>query len=125
MAFIDNFYVLAVDLWFLLYVGGILVPLMTGIYLANVEVEYRTKSASMANMFYYVFGFAPAPYIWGLVQNATGGKHSRWGLGSTVMMTVPPAIFISIAVLVKNRQEREKIQDKEERKLAINQIELN
>jgi MFS transporter, Spinster family, sphingosine-1-phosphate transporter len=98
--FIDNFYLLAVNLWFYLYIGGLLVPLMTGIYLANVEVEYRTKSASMANMFYEAFGFAPAPYIWGLVQNATGGKHSRWGLGSTVLMNFPPVIFLLIAVLV-------------------------
>jgi hypothetical protein len=65
--FIDNFYLLAVNLWFYLYLGGILVPLMTGVYLANVEVEYRTKSSSMANIFYEAFGFAPAPYIYGWV----------------------------------------------------------
>jgi MFS transporter, Spinster family, sphingosine-1-phosphate transporter len=40
--FIDNFYLIAVNLWFYLYIGGLLVPLMTGTFLANVEVEYRT-----------------------------------------------------------------------------------
>jgi len=100
--FLDNFYLIAINLWFYLYIGGLLVPLMTGIYLANVEVEYRTQSSSMANIFYEAFGFAPAPYIWGLIQNATGGKYSRWGLGSTILMNWPPVVFLTIAVIYQN-----------------------
>jgi hypothetical protein len=53
----------------------------------------------MANMFYEAFGFAPAPYVWGYVQNATGGKHSRWGLGTVVMMNFPPILFLTIAII--------------------------
>jgi len=97
--FIDDFTLIAINLWFYLFIGGLFLPLMTGIYLANVEVEYRTQSSSMANMIYEALGFAPAPYIWGYIQNSTGGKHSRWGLGSTVLMNWPPVIFLTIAVL--------------------------
>jgi hypothetical protein len=67
MTLFDNFWYFAIDLWFFLFVGGITVPLLTGVFLANVEVDYRTKASSMANIFYELFGFAPAPYIWGAV----------------------------------------------------------
>ena len=42
MPFIDNIMFITVDLWMYLFFGGIAVPLMTGIFLANVDIEHRT-----------------------------------------------------------------------------------
>lgn len=99
MALFNNFWYFAINLWLYLFVGGILVPLLTGVFLANVEVDYRTKASSMANIFYELFGFAPAPYIWGAIQTATGGKKSRWGLISTLCFSALPLIFTAIALI--------------------------
>lgn len=105
LPFLDNFYLICVDLWFYLYIGGMLVPLITGIYLANVEEEYRTTASSMANIFYEAFGYSPAPYLYGVVQNATGGKMSRWGLISTLLVNVPPIIFCMVGVLYQTYRD--------------------
>ena len=64
---LDNFYLVCILLWLYLLVGGMLVPLATGTYLANVEEEYRTVASAMANIFYEAFGYAPAPYVYGIV----------------------------------------------------------
>lgn len=83
-------------------------PLLTGVFLASVEADYRTKASSMANIFYEAFGFAPAPYIWGAIQTATGGKKSRWGLISTMCFCVLPMFFITIGVLHQRGSEEER-----------------
>jgi len=106
LPFLNNFYLICIALWFYLFVGGMLVPLITGIYLANVEEEYRTTASSMANIFYEAFGFSPAPYIYGVVQNATGGKMSRWGLISTLMVNIPPIILMMIGVLYQTYRDK-------------------
>ena len=67
LPFLNNFYFVVIDLWLYLFMGGMVVPLMTGIYLANVEEENRTTSSALANIFYELFGYAPAPYMWGVV----------------------------------------------------------
>jgi len=67
LPFLNDFYLICIDLWFYLFMGGMIVPLMTGVYLANVEEEYRTTSSALACIFYEAFGYAPAPYIWGVV----------------------------------------------------------
>ena len=98
MPMFDNFWYFAIDLWLTLFIGGIAVPLLTGVFLASVEVDYRTKASSMANIFYELFGFAPAPYIWGAIQQATGGKKSRWGFICTLIILVLPIGFLIAAV---------------------------
>ena len=50
--FIDNFYVLSTVIWIYIFVGGIGVPLMTGIFLEHVELENRTQSTSLGNFFF-------------------------------------------------------------------------
>ena len=67
MSWFNNFYAVVINLWLYLFIGGICVPLLTGIFLAHVEIEFRTQSSAMANMFYQAFGFAPAPFIWGAI----------------------------------------------------------
>ena len=107
LPFLDNFYLICTDLWFYLFMGGMIVPLMTGCYLANVEEEYRTTASALANIFYFAFGCAPAPYIWGVVQKATGGKMSRWGLITTLLVNIPPIILMIIAVAYQSYKEEE------------------
>jgi hypothetical protein len=42
MSWFDSFYAVVINLWIYLFTGGICVPLLTGIFLAHVEIEYRT-----------------------------------------------------------------------------------
>ena len=98
LAIVDNFWLFCIDLWLYLFVGGMLVPLITGTYLANVEEEYRTTASALANIIYELFGCAPAPYLYGLVQGATGGSKSKWGLATTLMINIPALILVFVGV---------------------------
>jgi len=42
MSWFASFYAVIINLWIYLFTGGICVPLLTGIFLAHVEIEYRT-----------------------------------------------------------------------------------
>jgi MFS transporter, Spinster family, sphingosine-1-phosphate transporter len=55
-----------------LFFGGLAVPVMTGYMIAQVPYRMRTLANSLANMFYNLFGFFPAPSIYGLVYEAAG-----------------------------------------------------
>jgi hypothetical protein len=105
LPFLNDFFAFCACLWLYLFVGGMLVPLITGVYLANVEEADRTKASALANMLYEGLGYSPAPFVYGLVQQATGGKKSRWGLISTLMVNIPPVIFCMIGVLYQNYRD--------------------
>jgi MFS family permease len=45
--------------------GGILMPAATGIMLNQVPASMRTASNSIANLSYNLFGYVPAPYLYG------------------------------------------------------------
>jgi len=42
MSWFDNYFAVIINLWIYLFTGGVCVPLITGIFLANIEMEYRT-----------------------------------------------------------------------------------
>jgi MFS family permease len=71
-----------------------MLPLATGLMLSTVEPELRPKANALANISYNLLGFLPAPYIYGLITDQTGGKYSRWGLMFTAFMNVP--IFLCL-----------------------------
>lgn len=84
-------------LWMLLFFGGLMLPLQTGLMLSTVEPELRPKANALAYFCYNLLGFLPGPYIYGLVTDATGGKTSRWGLVATGAINVPLAFCLLMA----------------------------
>lgn len=101
-----------VMLFFALAGGGILQVTCTGLMLSQVAPSLRPKANALAAFFFNVLGYLPAPYIYGLVAQATtsselvDGKpvYSRWGLVVTLSMTVPAAMFLGVAMICKARQ---------------------
>lgn len=55
----------------------------------------RTTGNSLSNCFSNLFGYLPAPYIYGFVQGVTGGSQSVWGL-----FALECAGILSIIVLI-------------------------
>lgn len=75
-----SIYFLSLCLLIQLLFGGFTVPVITGYMLAQVPPNLRTLANSIANLFYNLLGFFPAPSIYGIVYQATGGGSSRYGL---------------------------------------------
>jgi MFS family permease len=55
-------------IWLLLFNGAFLVPTLTGIMLNSVEESKKTTANSLATLGYNLFGYLPAPVIYGFVS---------------------------------------------------------
>jgi len=98
LPFISDFWVTLISLWGYLFFGGILVPVMTTYMLNSIEDEAeRAIGNSFANVLYYGLGYLPSPFMWGFVQDQTGGTHSKWGLVANLGMNLPPIIMLLLA----------------------------
>jgi MFS family permease len=58
-------YAVAAFMTLQLFGGGLIMPVATGIMLNLVTVRMRTNANSIANLSYNLFGYVPAPYIYG------------------------------------------------------------
>lgn len=67
MPFANCFAWCIILMWLVLFFGGILLPLFTGIMLSTVEAELRPKANSIANLCYNLFGWLPAPFMYGTI----------------------------------------------------------
>jgi len=64
----DDFYVIAVLIWFLLFTGGFVMPPMTGIMLSSVKASERAQAMSTATLIYNLCGYLPGPVIYGFIS---------------------------------------------------------
>ena len=65
-------YVVLVLLSIALFACGAIVPGATGIYISSVSPQYRTTATSISVVMFNVLGYFGAPFISGLVMNASG-----------------------------------------------------
>lgn len=65
--FMDNAPLVLLLLWLAIFNGGMLVPILTSLMLSVVQPELRPQATAIANIFYNVFGYIPAPFIYGIV----------------------------------------------------------
>ena len=92
------FYVL---LWIYLFFGGCMTPLMTCVMISCVEPEMRANANAVANLSYNLFGYLPAPFVYGLITSYTGGEDSNVGLIVTFSQNIPVVILITGALFYK------------------------
>lgn len=64
-----------------------------------MKPELRPISNSLANLLYNLLGWIPAPVLYGIVSEQTGGKKSRWGMFMTFAVNVLVLLFITITKL--------------------------
>jgi len=55
-------------IWLTLFVGAFILPTITGIMLNSVDTARKTTANSIATLSYNLFGFLPAPCIYGYVS---------------------------------------------------------
>jgi len=63
-----------------LFFGGMVMPPATGMMLNMVPQNMRTVCNSTANICYNMFGYVPAPYIYGYMYQKYGQGKSHAGL---------------------------------------------
>jgi len=83
-------------IWLLLFSGAFLVPTLTGIMLNSVEESKKTTASSIATLGYNLFGYLPAPVIYGFISSRGSDivLSSRYALGAILSTSI--IIFIEI-----------------------------
>ena len=61
-------------LWLVLFCGGFVLPQITGMLMESVGKYQKTSANSVANLAYNLFGYLPAPGLYGIIATATGGQ---------------------------------------------------
>lgn len=104
--FIDSFYIVLALMWSLLFCGGFILPILTGILLNSVGLYERTVANSLANLSYNLLGYLPAPSVYGLICSLTGGEKSRWGLTVLMYWTIFSSGCLFITLMIKLTQAK-------------------
>ena len=71
----------------------------------------RTNGNSLANMFYNLLGFFPAPSIYGIVYQSFGSGESRMGLASIQFFGIGALLFLVPAVIRRRIRDKTEMQD--------------
>ncbi len=121
--FISSVPLFVIFIWLLLFFGGSIVPGLTGktkplnlnigIMLCSIPEGIKEVAYSFTHLCYNLFGYLPAPILYGLVNNVTGCEKSRCGLGFLMMFSVLGVGFLFTATLTSRKLLEEKAKEKE------------
>lgn len=77
-----------------------------------IPAELRPQSYALVQFSYNLFGFMPAPYLYGLVVKATETPEqpSRYGMVLTFWIQIPACLFCTYSCYVKSQAEKRKEQ---------------
>ena len=102
VVFINQFFVFTSLVWLLLFFGGFILPSMTGIMLNTVDSSLKTSANSLAYLSYNLFGYLPAPSVYGWIYDYGDGGNAKTALGALMFMPVfIVGSFITAAYIIK------------------------
>jgi len=71
---------------------------MTGMMLSTVSVQQKTSANSLANLSYNIFGFLPAPFIYGAIYDMGEGNNGRLAMGVLMFSSALSIVCLLIVV---------------------------
>jgi len=93
--------------WFCLFLGGFIMPGLTGIMINAAPKRHRAIGNSVAYFSYNLFGFIPGPLVYGIVQSYTG-TESRLGMTILVYSLIISFCFLWLACCGMSSMKTEK-----------------
>eukprot|EP00356_Strombidium_inclinatum_P010672 CAMPEP_0170481786 /NCGR_PEP_ID=MMETSP0208-20121228/2090_1 /TAXON_ID=197538 /ORGANISM="Strombidium inclinatum, Strain S3" /LENGTH=278 /DNA_ID=CAMNT_0010754551 /DNA_START=1189 /DNA_END=2024 /DNA_ORIENTATION=- len=109
--FTNDFYKVALLLWGLLFFGGFILPPVTGIMINSVGEYQKSSANSMANLCYNLLGYLPAPQLYGLISDLTGGETSKWSMGFLMYSTIFTIAMLIIGIKEMIRRQSELVNE--------------
>lgn len=104
--FTDTFENFAFEIWFVLFFGGFILPPVTGIMLNSVPENKRTSANSVANIFYSLFGYLPAPSFYGMVSSIVPEVDSKVPMGCLMYSTLLTISILWLGIYSKIKKDR-------------------
>lgn len=73
LPFINSIVAQFILIWIQFFCGGFCLPALMSLQISKVPPSAKTTANSLANFVYNLLGYLPAPYVYGLVYDLTGG----------------------------------------------------
>ena len=77
ITFTDEVLEFTIYLWFVLFFGGAIVPVITGIIISSVPNNLRGVANSFTSFICNLLGYLPAPFIYGIINNTSIDTNNR------------------------------------------------
>lgn len=112
---VDNYIAFLTLMWLAVFMQGFIEPIMMGIILNTVLPPERPVACSLSILIEMLFGMMPAPYVYGLVQDATfikgptGDNISRGGMYTVFFSPWVGGICLLLAILLRNRSYKKSL----------------
>ena len=96
--FMDNFWMVSILLWIVLFFGGAMVPGLTGMIMSSVQPEVRSFGNSTGEIIKNTLGYFPSPFLYGLINHLSGNPRAGimmimfWGLLAPLLLGVASLI---------------------------------
>ena len=72
--------------------------------ISSLPKKSRTFGNSAAQFFLNLFGFLPAPFVYGFICDYTGGRTSKWGMTVNMFWSIFGFIPVSIAYYLDQKK---------------------
>jgi len=116
--FCANKYLVYLLLWCVFFFGATIVAPLVSFMLASVHAERRTAANSIATLSYNLFGYLPAPFIYGLFSDIVPGDEKTshrvaigvilyWSIFAMVMMMCSMILYLKKQTLLHNKTMKE------------------
>ena len=99
-----NLFYFIILMWFILFFGGGIVPILTSIIINSVPKNLITSANSLTNFTTNALGYLPSPYIYGILSDIYGDL-GRMGMKVTLWLAVVGEMFSLLAVYYSFQDE--------------------
>lgn len=110
---ISDVFSFIVLLWLVLFFGGGILPVITGIIITSLPKSLAAPGNSVTTLFGNLFGYLPAPYIYGVFTDIFDDKGQR-GMMFTMWYSIVGVILIAIAAKYRYKEWNDKTVLREE-----------
>jgi len=98
--FFSDFRPVIACIWGLLFVGGFVLPPVTGMMINSIDEQFRASGNSIANMIYNLCGYLPGPFIYGLVSQNFSHYYKNAAMAQLIYSVAIPVILLWIGVTI-------------------------
>lgn len=95
-------------LWLVLFFGGAIVPAITGIIISTAPNNLRGLANSLTSFLLNLFGFLPAPFVYGMINNAFKDVNNRLAFFCVMNYSFVGVLFLFLACYFRYRHFNEK-----------------
>ena len=100
----SNLYVFIPLFWTYLFLGSVLLPVVSGIILVSVDKKFAGSVSSVSTLLYNILGRLPGPILYGFYKSQVDDKHSRIPFWLLLNMAIPG--FIAVLICIKFQKEK-------------------